>query len=157
MALHTEELVDAFGNTLADGTIAQFVHEGPSGRGAVSGTVQNGAVHIELSAPTSPGRLTGHLVIHGVESNDVTIDYASAISGFDVRIEVIGDEFVLRVDNAFDPSGSFLADGVLVTWGNQRASLGRGSAQIRLPAALADVDAYVEILGYSAKPSQGTP
>ena len=157
VALHTDELVDAFGNTLADGTITQFIFDGPSGRGAVTGTVQNGAVHIELSAPTTPGRLRGYVEIHGVASNDVVIDFASAIASFDARVEFIGEEAVLRVDNALDPSGAFVADGTEVAWGDQRVSLRRGSAEIWIPALLVDADATVEILGLTTQTETETP
>ena len=157
VALHTDELVDAFGNTLADGTIAQFIFDAPSGRGAVTGTVQNGAVHIELSAPTTPGRLTGYVEIHGVASNDIVIDYVSAIASFDARVEFIGEEAVLRVDNALDPSGAFVADGTEVAWGDLRASLRRGSAEIWIPASLVDADAMVGILGLATQTEMETP
>ena len=157
VALHTDELTDRFGNTIADGTIAQFVFDGPSGRGAVTGTVQNGAVHMELSAPTEPGRLVGHLDIHGVASNEITVDYRSAIASFEARLEFIGEEAVLRIDNALDPSGAFVADGTQVSWGDQAASLRRGAAEIWLPAPLAPTNATVEILGLAAQTEQVTP
>jgi len=147
IAVQTGELVDAFDNPLADGTIAQFTYNGPTGRGVVNGTVQNGAVHIELSAPTSPGRLAGQFEIHGTTSNEIAIDYATAITGFDVRLDVIGTEAVLRVYNALDPAGAFVADGTELTWGDQRVPLRRGSAEIWVPAALVDAAATAEILG----------
>ncbi len=157
VALYTDELTDAFGNTLADGTIAQFIFDGPSGRGALTGTVQNGAVHIELSAPTTPGRLTGYVEIHGIASNEVAIEYATAIASFDARVEFIGEEVVLRVDNALDPSGAFVADGTEVRWGDLRASLRRGSAEIWIPASFVDADARVEILGLTTQTEMSKP
>ena len=157
VALHTDDLVDAFDNTLADGTIAQFIFDGPSGRGVITGTVQNGAVHIELSAPTTPGRLTGYVEIHGVASNDIVIEYVSAIASFDARVEFIGEEAVLRVDNALDPSGAFVADGTEVTWGDLRASLRRGSAEIWIRASLVDADETVEILGLATQTEMSKP
>ena len=157
VTLHTNQLVDAFGNTLADGTIAHFIFDGPSGRGMLNSTVQNGVVHIAVHAPASPGKLTGHVVIHGTESNDVEIDFATAIDGFDARIEFIGDEALLRIEHALDPSGAFVADGTEVTWGDLRGSVRRGSAEIWIPAALADAEAPVEILGLAADVELGTP
>ena len=157
IAIATGELTDRFANTLADGTVAQFVFDGPSGRGSVTGTVQNGAVHMELSAPAMPGRLVGHLEIHGVASNQISIDFASAISGFDARVEFIGEEAVLRVDNALDQSGAFVADGTEVAWGDLRASLRRGSAEIWVPASLVDAGATVEILGRINQPEMSKP
>ena len=156
VALHTGELTDRFGNILADGTLAQFIFDGPSGTGAVTGTVQNGAVHIELTAPTLPGTVIGHLNIHGVVSNDVVIDYSSAIAGFDVRLEFIGQDAVLRVDGALDPSGAFVADGTEVTWGDHRASLRRGSTEIWVPAPLVDANATVDILGLTQQTETST-
>ena len=157
VALHTGELSDAFGNTLADGTIAHFIFDGPSGRGTLTRTVQNGAVHIELSAPTTPGRLTGYVEIHGIASNEIAIEYATAIASFDARLEFIGEEAVLRVDNALDPSGAFVADGTEVAWGDLRASLRRGSAEIWIPASLVDADARVEILGLTTQTEMSKP
>ena len=157
IAIAAGELTDRFANTLADGTVAQFVFDGPSGRGSVTGTVQNGAVHMELSPPAMPGRLVGHLEIHGVASNQISIDFASAISGFDARVEFIGEEAVLRVDNALDQSGAFVADGTEVAWGDLRASLRRGSAEIWVPASLVDAGATVEILGRINQPEMSKP
>lgn len=157
IVLDTDELTDGFTNTLADGTSAQFSFDGPSGQGVVSSTVQNGVVRIELTGPTAPGQLTGYLDIHGVASNEVAIDYTTAITSFDARLEAIGEEIVLRVDNALDPAGAFIADGTHVTWGDQRASLSRGSAEIWVPAALADTTAPVEILGLISQPEQVAP
>ena len=157
ITLNTEPLTDGFDNTLADGTSAQFRFDGPSGQGVVTGTVQNGVVRIELAAPARPGRLTGYLDIQGVASNDITIDYSTAISGFDAYVETIGEEAVLRVSNALDPSSAFIADGTEVRWGDLRGTLRHGSAEIWIPAALADVDANVEILGLNITPEQVRP
>lgn len=157
LAIETDELVDAFGNVLADGTSAHFVFDGPSGQGVVTGTVQNGIARIELTAPTEPGRLVGYLDVHGVQSNEVEIDFESAISGFEVRLDTVGEETVLRVENALDPSGAFIADGTTVTWGELVGVLRRGSAEIWIPAALADVNASVEILGLVVQPETERP
>lgn len=157
VVLDTDQLVDNFDNTLADGTIAQFVFDGPSGQGVVNGTVQNGVVHIELTAPTQPGALTGYLDIHGEASNTITINYASAIASFDARLEEIGEEVVLRIDNALDPSGAFVADGTEVIWGDLQASVRRGSAEIWIPTSLADTATQAEILGLITQPEQVTP
>ena len=106
---------------------------------------------------TTPGRLTGYVEIHGVASNDIVIDYVSAIANFDARVEFIGEEAVLRVDNALDPSGAFVADGTEVAWGDLRASLRRGSAEIWIPASLVDADAMVGILGLATQTEMETP
>ena len=87
----------------------------------------------------------------------MAIEYATAIASFDARLEFIGEEAVLRVDNALDPSGAFVADGTEVRWGDLRASLRRGSAEIWIPASLVDADARVEILGLTTQTEMSKP
>ncbi len=152
--VETTELRDVFDNVLADGTIAQFIFDGPSGRGAVPGTVQNGVVRVEIVAPQQPGMLTGRLEIQGVESNEITIDFASAIASFDARVEQIGADAVLRIDAAIDRDGAFVADGTEVRWGDERAQLRQGSAEIWVPADLLPTEVpAVAILGLELQPT----
>lgn len=152
--VESEALFDAFGNQLADGTAAQFVFDGPAGQGVVPGTVQNGRVRIELVAPDKPGELTGHIELHGMVSNEVTIEFSSAIAGFEARIERVDSDVVLRIGPALDPDGAFVADGTEVRWGEQTTQTRRGTAEIWLPAALVPtIIPTVEILGLEQLPT----
>jgi len=150
--LESGELVDRFNNLLADGTVGHFVFEGPAGQGVVAGTVQNGVVRIELVSPSIPGTITGHLEIHGRTSNDVAIEFYPAIASFDVSLDLIGAETILRISTAVDADGAFVADGTEVRWGDYRTQIRRGDAEIRIPAGLAPTgDTPVLILGMEKK------
>lgn len=154
IALETSRLVDAFGNELADGTQGQFVFDGPAGRGVLPGTVQNGIVRVELVAPDSSGTLTGRLELQGQRSNEVSIDFASAIAGFDAELEAIGTDVILRVTRALDPNGAFVADGTEVQWGGYSSQIRHGGAEIRLPVSLIpDAIPSVQILGREQLPT----
>ncbi len=151
--LETSELVDFFGNELADGTLAQFVFDGPAGQGVIPGTVQNGVVRIELVAPDHPGLLVGHLELHGTRSNDVRIEFESAIASVDAVLDTVGTDIIVRVTAALDPNGAFIADGTDVQWGQYRTQLRHGSAAIQIPASLLPDDLpMVQILGLDVEP-----
>ncbi len=142
------DLFDSNGNALLDGTVAQLVFAGPSGSGIVPGTVQNGIVRFEVVAPSQPGTLTASLHVHGVVSNQVEIDFATAIEDFELSVERIGSDVVLRVENARDGGGAFVADGTDVSWGEARTQLRHGAGEIWVPEAfLPDELPNVEILG----------
>lgn len=148
VALITDTLVDRFNNQLSDGTSAQFVFAGPAGQGVVPATVQNGVVRVELVAPDRPGTLTGRLEVQGQESNEISIEFTSGIASFEAELERIGDDVVLRIDDAIDPNGSFVADGTEVEWGEHVTQIRQGAAEIWLPAGLvADPVPSIEILG----------
>ena len=153
VAVETDMLFDAFGNQLMDGTLGQFVFDGPAGRGVVPGTVQNGVVRIEIVAPDKPGRLVGFVEVQGERSNEVQIEFASAIASFDARIEQLGADAVLRIESALDPEGAFVADGTEVRWGEHNTQIRQGAAEIWLPAALVPEKLpSVEILGLEETP-----
>lgn len=153
--VETGTLVDEHGNELMDGTVAQLVFMGPSGSGVLPATVQNGVVRVDLVAPDQPGTLTASVHVHGEVSSDITIDFASAIESYEVRLESVGPDVVLRVERALDPSGAFIADGTELRWGNEQAQLRHGAAEIWLPAALLETEIpMVEILGLEADVEQ---
>lgn len=154
--VETDILFDAFDNQLMDGTLGQFVFDGPAGQGVVPGTVQNGVVRIEIVAPDKPGTLVGFVEIQGERSNEVQIEFASAIASFDARIEQVGADAVLRIDSVLDPEGAFVADGTEVRWGEHNTQIRQGAAEIWLPAALVPEELpLVEILGLEKTP-EGT-
>lgn len=151
--VETELLTDAFDNVLADGTVAQLVFDGPSGAGVTPGTVQNGVVRVDLVAPDLPGQLTASVHIHGEVSNEVTIDFVSAVESYEAWLDSVGTDVVLRIDRALDQSGAFIADGTEVRWGDERTQLRHGSAEIWIPADLVGEDiSTVEILGLEQAP-----
>ncbi len=154
--IETTELTDRYGNVLADGTLGQFVFDGPSGEGIVPGTVQNGIVRIELVAPDMPGTLTGHLELHGKASNTVAIEYASAIGHFDAHLTTVGGDTILRIQSALDVDGGFVADGTEVRWGTLSTQIRLGEAELRIPTVLVpDTVPMVEILGLEKEPMDG--
>ena len=151
--IESTELFDTFDNRLADGTVGHFVFDGPSGFGVVAGTVQNGVFSVELVSPDKPGTLTGHVELHGRVSNEISIEFESAISGFEATLSQVGTDTVLRIDAALDPTGAFVADGTEVVWGEYRTQIRLGAAEIRLPAgASPESTAPIEILGTEVRP-----
>ena len=153
--LETNTLLDRFENQLVDGTVGQFTFTGPAGSGIVPGTVQNGVVRVELVAPDTPGTLTGHLEVQGRQSNRVSIEFSSGIAHFEAAIERIGDDVVLRVGDAVDSTGSFVADGTEVRWGEHVTQIRQGAAEVWLPAGLvADPVPGVQILGLERRATE---
>lgn len=155
--LESGTLTDDFGNELLDGTIAHLHFDGPSGRGSVAGTVQNGVVHLDLVAPDRPGTVTARLQVHDSVSADVEIEFGSAIAHFDAHLHSIGSDLVLRIENALDNDDAFVPDGTEVVWGEQRAQLRFGAAEIRVPkAAVPEQPQPVEVLGLVVQPGESS-
>lgn len=153
--VQTTRLVDLFGNQLADGTLGRFIYDGPSGRGVVPGTVQNGVVRVEIVAPTVPGTIRGYFELHGRASNEVAVTFASAIASFEAHLERVGTDVVLRVSSVLDPDAAFVADGTEVQWGDHRTQIRRGTAEIRLPEdVVAAGSPPVWILGREQQPTR---
>lgn len=148
--LRTATLVDRFGNELLDGTAAVAQIDGPSGRSTLRTVTIDGRAELVVEAPEEPGRVTVELVVDGVRSAPLELEFAPDVN--ELPLDATRENGRVRVDigPVLSELGGFVPDGtvVLVDVAGRRSqtAIEDGVAAVVLDAEPGTVVA-VEVLG----------
>ena len=136
VTLTTGELVDRFGNVLLDGTSVTAQIDGPAGRSTLRAVTIAGRAELTVESPPRPGSMMIEVVVDGVRSEPVTLDFRSDVSELPLAVERIEawadgvdhadgvdgvhevdevDRVLVTVGPVLTAHGGFVADGTEVT------------------------------------------
>lgn len=112
-------LRDSVGNQVADGTLVQFIIEGPrQARRLLMAQSVNGLAEVGLPAADSPGQATIWAMVLNQVSQPITITYTPgpAVEAIPLQIESFDwqQELTLAAGPIIGPLGEFVADGTSV-------------------------------------------
>lgn len=111
----TDEIKDAFGNTVSDGTLVNFLVTNAQGwQLRTMGTTLNGKAHGELLHPDRPAKWTVTAYVTGAaKSNTLSLDFQPALSDF--KLSTSPDGRVVQLSELRSFMGQLIPDGIPVS------------------------------------------
>ncbi|MFK7801778.1 MAG: hypothetical protein AB8G95_09120 [Anaerolineae bacterium] len=95
MTLRTDEIVDQYNNMMPDGTLVNFVVDGPAGNlRVIPAQTVDGVAETIFQAPNDPGQYTIRAAVFGMESEPLVVEFTlgPAVSSFPIDLDVSFDK-----------------------------------------------------------------
>jgi len=121
MSLRTGEIVDQYDNMMLDGTLVNFVIDGPAGNlRIIPAQTVDGVAETIIQAPNEPGSYTIRAAVFGMESEPLVVEFTlgPAVSQFDIDVEINSEkgELALTAGPITGELDQYVPDGTPVTY-----------------------------------------
>jgi hypothetical protein len=143
--IRTGRLVDRYGNVEPDGTLVDFLWDGPSGPSSTSAETIDGVARFWLEAPTAPETLRLWASARGTTMRKaIMLRFGRVNTGFSLQTTRTSAALNVLVGPVLGPAGGFAASGAQVTVSitdagkhvvRGQAQLDNGIAKISLPSS----------------------
>ncbi len=110
--LETDTLVDRFSNTVLDGQLSTLKVVGPTGEAQFLRPVISGQASFTLPAPELPGSYEYSLVVDGVASEPLALEFETAVDSYPATYSARNDS--VEIGPVSYTSGELVADGTKV-------------------------------------------
>jgi len=152
LVLKSSEIKDIFGNSIADGTLINFVIKDQSGKSSFyNGISIGGIVEVNIENPSSATNWSVQAFLYGVvKSNDLNINFIASMKDFEVTLK----DRVIHIGPVIGPLDQIVSNGtevLLILNGDQKSlEIIEGMAIYEIPDNLVEgdeLDLTISILG----------
>jgi hypothetical protein len=151
--VRTDQLRDAHGNVLLDGTAVRLVVDAPGGRRVASAITIDGRAEFNVAAPAAPGPVRLAATTDGASSAPLQLDYRAAVSAWPARLVHDGPAWAVEVGPVPLIDGGWVPDGTEVVLADGAAGvvgvIDAGVARLPL-ASIPSEAARLTILGVTS-------
>lgn len=153
--VHTEQLIDVYGNVQPDGTQVVFEWVSDEGRSQATSETIAGVATVRIEAPSRPGVVVVQARARGVSSTPLALTFESAVNTYGVRATRGSARTQIDIGPITTVQGSLVADGTNVIvriaqatrLDEYRGSTVDGVAVVSIPIKTAGSRFSVEVLG----------